>query len=180
MAVDVSGLAFLMPLFTAIFSFILIYVILNKSTIIGESKAVQLIMSAILTIALISVDSIRQLIEEIMPWIAVLAIIIFFIAFIASFPESKLSDVFTSKFLWIIVGILAVIILISGVKTFGSNIGPYLPGQEEPTGVGGAIKKFLYSPKVVGTLLLLIVGAVVAWVIASGGSGGDKGSKGKK
>ena len=65
-----------------------------------------------------------------------------------------------------IVAVMVLIVILAAISIFGNNIYPYIPGSgQNPGGTGGIIKEFLTDSRIFGSVLLIIVGSAVAWII---------------
>ena len=114
----------------------------------------------------------RNLILTVIPWFAILVIGLFLVMAIGGFIGQK--D-FPSKGIGIaFIVLLAIIFIIAALFVFSKYIGPYIPGNTGLSGNPGnpALLGFfgwLYSPAVIGAILLIGVSAAAAWVVTKKG-----------
>lgn len=159
MVVDISGLSYFMPIFGFLFVFVVVYAILTSTKILGDSKWINLLTSFILASIFSVVSSAQEYLQNVTPWFVILMISLFFILLIIGLSQKKIGDVIGTKFVWIIVIVLIIGFLVSAIKIF-----PLFFGNSWTS-----IESFMTNDsRTAGAILLLVIGAVVAWVIASG------------
>lgn len=165
MSLNFSWLSTGMPLLTFALVFVLIFAILRKTKILGETGVINTITSLILSIILLSFTSVGNYIANITPWFAVIIVILFFffmfIAFLIKEPEAFL------KPLTIVFIIIFALILITAIfYTFPSSHA-YLPGESEEGANGTllSIKHFIFEEKFLSGLLLLVIAIIVGFII---------------
>lgn len=162
MPADITFYTWFMPIFGFLFVFVIIYALLAKIKILGESKAVNIFISLVIAIIFATVSSVRQYVQTVTPWFAVLVIALFFILMLVGFTHS--TDKFRTPLAWIFTLLLIIIFLISAIKVFGSAVTQYLPGYPPDS----KVKSFFFSDQFLGAFLLLVVAAVVSWVLTKG------------
>ena len=166
MAVDISGITYFAPLLAFLIVFVILFALLKKSSILGESTFVQLFMSFIIATIFVSAAGVRNYVLTIAPWFAVLVIALFFILFLLAFVGK--STEFMHKGIGItFVILLAIVFLVSGFVVFSQSIYPYLPGS---SGYGAdpniiLLLNWLFTGRVAGALALVAVSALVSWVL---------------
>lgn len=167
MPLDISGLNFFMPVFSFLFVFVIIYAILFKTKVLGESKFILLMVSFVISVVFMSFSSMELFVRTILPWFVVLFVIVFLVLLIAGLSTKNLDNIMTSKFAWVIVSILVIIFLIAAVKVFNPILHPDLiiTSGEEGESFVTQLTDFFGSSKVIGSVLLLIIAGIVAWVI---------------
>mgnify|MGYP001586940675 CR=1 FL=1 len=165
MSLNFSWLSTGMPLLTFVFVFILIYAILKKTKILGETGIINVITSLILSIILLAFTSVGNYIANITPWFSVLLTISFFffmlIAFLIKEPASFL------KPLTIVFIIIFAFVLIAAIFYTFPNTQAYLPGQSEE-GANDTlltIKHFIFEEKFLSGFLLLVIAIIVGFII---------------
>lgn len=167
MAVDLSGLTFLVPIFGFLFVFIILFALLSKTKILGGSRWIDLFVSFIVSIIFVSVSSARVYVESILPWFAILIVAIFLVLIIIGITQKDLDKFMKPWFAWVFIILLIIIFLVAAIKVFAPSISPWLPGYSsaglDPLSV--RIKDFFYSSKFLGSLLLIILAAIVSWVL---------------
>lgn len=167
MALDVSALTYLMPVFGFILVFVIVFAILKKTEILGDNAFIDSLVSFIMAIIFVSVSPVRQYIEAVIPWIGVLVVSLFFVLIIIGFSQKKMEDMLKPSLAWVFIILLILIFLIAALNVFAPVFEPYLPGT---SGTGGdtfllQVKDFLFSERFLGALLLLVVAAIVSWWI---------------
>jgi len=165
MAIDISGIYFFMPVFSFLFVFLIIYAILLKSKILGESGFVNLMISFIMAIIFMSFSSLELYVQTIIPWFIVLFVIVFLVLLIAGLSTKNLDWVMKSGFGWVVIGILVIVFLISAIKVFNPVFHPDLIIT---SGEGISLLEQIrggFGGTALGTILLIIIAAGVAWIL---------------
>lgn len=168
--VDISGIFFFMPVFSFLFVFLISYAILVKTQILGEMPFVNVLVSFILAIVFMSFSSVELYIRTIIPWFAVLFVIVFLILLVAGLSTKNLDGIMTNKFAWIIITILVAMFLIAAIKVFNPVLHPDLvitSGDGTQEGIVQQLSDILDS-RVAGGVLLLVIAIVVSWIITRG------------
>jgi hypothetical protein len=173
--VDVSAITYFAPILAFLIVFVLMYALLNKTEIVGDSWFVQLFVSFVIASMFVAAASVRQYVLSIVPWFAVLIIALFFILMITGLIGGE-AEKLAGKGLGIgFIVILMFVFLLAGIKVFAGLFGNYLPGPY--FGIGGDEEvlfflNWLYSPRVAGAVALIIVAAIVSWILVK--FGGEK------
>jgi hypothetical protein len=166
MAVDISGISYFAPIAAFLLVFIVSFAIFHKTKILGESKFIQIFISFIIAVLFVSAAGVRVYTQVIIPWVAVLLISLVFIMAITTFIGKDME--FLHKGIGIgAVILLAIIFLVSAFFVFSHVITSYLPGQNFGSGADPNVITFLdwlYSPRVIGAILLVIISAAVSWI----------------
>lgn len=159
MTADITFYTWFMPIFGFLFVFVIMFALLDKLKILGDAKAVNIMISFIISIIFVTVASIRQYVQTILPWFAVLIISLFLILLIVGFTGY---DKFPKKTLtWIAIAILVIIFLLSAIKVFGTAVTQYLPGNPSDS----RFKSFIFSDQFLGAFILAIVAVAATWVL---------------
>jgi len=165
MALNISGLLFFMPVFSFLFVTIIVYALLAKTKILGESKWILLLTSFIVAVVFMSFSSAELYVRTIIPWFVILIVVVFLVLMIAMFSTKAWDKIMTPAFAWVIVGVLILMFLIAAIYVFNPV---FHPGLGVTSGQGTSmieqIRGYLEGG-VAGSVLLLIVAIVVAWVI---------------
>jgi len=166
MPADASAIAYFAPIWAFLAVFIIIFALLAKSKILGESRWLNLFVSFVIASIFISAAGVQQYVLTVVPWMAVLILSLFFILLLIGFVGKM--EWFQSK-----VGVVAVIVailvfVVSAIKVFYGVISPYLPGSlnvasAEPNTL--IFISFLFSGPVLGAIFLLILSGLVSWVL---------------
>ncbi|MBI3334585.1 hypothetical protein HYZ97_03800 [Candidatus Pacearchaeota archaeon] len=166
MPVDLSATTYFLPLVSFLLVFLVSFVVLLKTKIV-ENKWVQLFISFLLATLFVSIGGAREYVENVAPWFAVLIISLFFMLLLIGFVGKPLENLPKGVGIFFVV-ILFIVFIISGLLVFSSSIVPYLPGNvgyEGGSPEAVAFFDWLYSPRVGGAILLVIVSALVSWVL---------------
>jgi hypothetical protein len=165
MALNISGLLFFMPILSFLFVFLIIFALLTKTKVVGESKFVLVLISFIISIIFMSFSSAELYVRTIIPWFVILMVIVFLVLLIAMFSTKAWDKIFTPAFAWVIVGVLILMFLIAAIYVFNPVFHPDL-GVTSGQGISmiEQIKGYL-DGGIAGSILLLIVAIIVAWVI---------------
>ncbi len=162
MAADITFYTWFMPIFGFLFVFVIMYALLAKIKILGESQAVNIFISLVIAVIFATVSSVRQYIQTVIPWFAVLIIALFFILMIVGLSQKKMEDFMKPGLGWFFIILLIIVFLIAAIKVFGSAVTQYLPGYPPQN---SKFKNFFFSDQFLGAFLLLVVAAVVSWVL---------------
>lgn len=165
MAIDISGIYFFMPVFSFLLVFLIVYAILARTKILGDSGFVNLLVSFIIAIIFMSFSSLELYVKTIIPWAVVLLVSIFLVLLIAGMSTKELDKIMTKKFGWFFIIILVIIFLIAAIKVFNPVFHPDLIiTSGEGTSL---VEQLTYSidGRVAGTVLLIVIAGVVAWVL---------------
>lgn len=164
--VDLSGISYFMPLLSFLVVFVIIYALLFKTKIIGENKFAQVFTAFLFATIFVSAVGAREYVVNIVPWIAILIVSMFFILLIIGFIGKDAE--FLHKGIGIaVVVILILIFIISGIFVFSDYLAPYLPWNNG-YGANQNVLYFtgwLFSGRIFGGILLLIVSAIVSWIL---------------
>ncbi|PIN77231.1 hypothetical protein COV15_02700 [Candidatus Woesearchaeota archaeon CG10_big_fil_rev_8_21_14_0_10_34_12] len=167
MTVEIGILSLLNPIFVFVFLFVVLYAILAKTKILGESQENNIIVSFVLSIIFATLTSTRDYVISLIPWFAILFVIAFLVLLLVGIMQKDVDKFIKPWVSWIFVIIFVIIIIILAIKVFYPQIAPYTPGGDE-TGANPIIlqiKHLIATPEVLGGLLLLVIAAVTAWVL---------------
>ena len=155
MAVDLSGIGYFNPIFTFVLVVVVIFAILNRTKIIGESSPIQAIVALVLGLIFASVTDVRNYMESVIPGFAVIVIALFFVIFLAAFGLKDMGAIMKPWLVWVFIGILAIVFIYQGY--YHLNI----PGNDAYV----SISDWLHEGKVAGGLWLLIFAAITTFAI---------------
>ncbi len=162
MVVDVSAVTYFAPIMAFLVVFLMSFAVLYKTKIAGESKWVILFLSFILSTLFVSAAGVRRYVEVITPWFGALLLSLFFLLLLIGFVGGKVEGAHNAL-RWIFIVAALAVFIISGVVVFSDTLGAYLPGSISYE--GSPVTEWLYSPPVIGAVLLLIITAAVSWVL---------------
>jgi hypothetical protein len=167
MPIDISGLQFFMPVFSFLFVFLIVYSILSVSKIIGESKFIHLVISFIISVVFMSFSSLELYIRTVIPWLVVLLTIVFAVLLVGFFFTRKFEDIVSPALKWIIIGLVLIVFLVSAIYVFNPVFHPELgvTGGDSGESLIQQMGEFFGDSRFGGSLLLVIVAVIVAWVL---------------
>jgi len=167
MPADLSAITYFAPIAAFLIVFIVLFAVLTKTKLLGDNKWVVLFVSFLIASIFVSVAGARQYIQTIIPWFAVLIVSLFLILILVGFigkPAAFLNKGVGVAF----VILLAIAFLISGFMIFSNVLVSYLPGPGFGTGdnfEATIALDWLYSPRVAGAILLILISAGVSWIL---------------
>ena len=173
MALDISAIYFFMPVFSFLFVTIVVYAILVKTKVLGESQFINLLVSFIIAIIFLSFSSMELYLITVLPWFVVLVVLVFLVLLIFGFSAGDLKGIMNNKFAWVIVAILVIIFLIAAIRVFNPVFDRDLiitSGGDGGGGFGNIIDVIFYS-RWSGSILLLVIAIIVAFIVTRGAKG---------
>ena len=106
---SVSAIGYFMPIFAFLLVFIVIYALLVKTKVLGESPAVMLFISFILSSFFIVEASLVDFVQFSSAWFGTIVISLFFLIVILAFiPGIKIGEFFGKGnwFAWVLLGVM--------------------------------------------------------------------------
>ncbi|MFA5258688.1 MAG: hypothetical protein WC979_05125 [Candidatus Pacearchaeota archaeon] len=163
---DISGLFFFMPVFSFLFVFVVVYAILAKTKVLGDQR-VNLLVSFIIAIIFMNFSSLDLYVRTILPWFVVLLVCLFLALVIIGFSTKDFEKMTTPGFAWVVVAILVIIFLIAAIRVFNPMFHPELGITTAGDGQQGVLVQIMsiFDSQVGGSVLLLIIGLIAAWVL---------------
>ncbi|OIO81496.1 hypothetical protein AUJ84_00970 [Candidatus Pacearchaeota archaeon CG1_02_32_132] len=167
MPADASLIAYFAPVWAFLAVFVIMFALLAKTELLGESKWLNLFVSFVIASIFISAASVQQYVLTIVPWMAVLVISLFFILVLIGFIGK---GEWMHEKIGIVVVITAVVIfIVSGVKVFYTVISPYFPGSADygfgASANGLVFSDWFFSGPVLGAIFLLALSGIISWVL---------------
>ena len=163
--IDISSVIYVLPIVAFLLVAFVIYAVLQKIKLFENPWPSALIALFIATFFVTVVGSIDY-VRYIGAWMAILIVsAVFLLGIIGLFGKGMEG---MNKGIGIAVIIVAILIfIISGIVVYSSYFAPYLPGGQGvgSYSIGGLFTSWLYSPRVVGAVILLVVSAIVAWFL---------------
>lgn len=175
---DLSVLKVFMPVFAWIFTFLLVYGVL-EATQIFKNRGIHAMIAFVFSIMVAVSGSATNTIAAMTPWFLIMIFFIFMIYLIANFMGLSSGDVVTSlggkgAVWWVL--IIGIIILVSGLsQTFGEQLLRGRQGGNETavsgsgTSVDGSFGQnvllILTDAKVLGLLLIFFIAALAVALI---------------
>jgi hypothetical protein len=159
-------LDFFAPLFAALLIFAVVYAILNRTQILGESKAIQWVVAIALGLLTLIYPDIISLVNFISPWFVLL--FIFLILVLVSYQIFGYTQGDIVEYVrgdrtvnWVLVS-LAIIIIVAGVfSVFGERA---LQGSSDASELSegeadfqGNVFQTVFSRQILGVLLIFVI-----------------------
>ena len=158
MEASVSAIGYFMPIFAFLLVFIVVYALLVKTKVLGDSLAVMLFISFILSSFFIVEASLVEFVQFSSAWFGVIVIGLFFLVVIIAFiPEIEIGKFFGGEgsnwFAWVLLGLLVAFFVISSAYVFNWVLN------------WGMIRTW-FDTDWFGMILLLVIAGVVSFTIA--------------
>lgn len=121
MAASLSAIGYFMPIFAFLLIFIVIYALLVKTKVLGESPAVMLFISFILSSFFIVEASLVEFVQFTSAWFGTIVIGLFFLIVILAFvPGIKIGEFFGKGnwFAWVLLGGMILFFIFSSAYIF--------------------------------------------------------------
>jgi|SRR3989344_2463363 len=163
--IDVSGISYFLPIISFLVVWIIVFAILNKTKII-EQPILQTFVAFLFATIFVAAVGPREYIINVSAWFAVFLISLFLIMLIMGLVGKDMS--FMNKGIGVAFVIIVILMfIISAIVIFSDYLGPYLPWSYSSSGNSdaSAITSWLYSARVMGAVLLIVVSAVVSWIL---------------
>lgn len=163
--VDLSGFQYFLPLASFLLVFLITFVVLMKAKI-GGNLFVQLLIAFIVAIIFVTFASTQKFIQSATPAVVILIVCGFFILLLAGLFGKDVA--FMGRGMGIIfIVILFIVFIVTAFVSFSGNIAPYIPGGDSGAADPNVMlfTDWLFTGRVGGAILLLIVSALVAWVL---------------
>jgi hypothetical protein len=167
MPIDVSFIGYFGPIIAFLIILIVSYVLLNK--IFDERKVSNAVISFLIAAIFVSSAGIVEYTLTVIPWIALLMISLVLIIALLAFVGK--TDGMAKGIQVTVLVIAGLVFIISAFIVFSDVLVPYLPGSG--FGDGGTPRAigffdWLYSSRIAGAILLIVLGGLVAWVLVKG------------
>jgi hypothetical protein len=162
MPTDLTFIGFFAPILAFLIVFIVCFAIMAKMKF--GHWGVHLFISFAIAALFVASAATTEYIVNVVPWFAVLLVGLFLILMLTGFVGEGFGKGLSITF----VVLLGLVFLIVGWFLFSSVVGAYVPGSPnygsgDP--VVGGFFEWLYSPRIGGAILLIIVSALVSWVL---------------
>ena len=153
MVASLTGLNFFMPILSFLLVFIVVYAVLNKIQILGESKGIHLFVSFILAIFFVVNVSLVDFVKTSSSWFVVIFVLVFLVLVMIAFTQGSLEIVKNKYVALILVGGLIAVFVISSAYAFNWAVN------------WAMVHSWIYTDWF-GLILLLIVAGVVSAILA--------------
>lgn len=166
---DAGFLNFLLPVFSFLLIFAIIYGILQKSKFLGESINLNVWVAISVSILFALAPGAMEFVTVIAPWFVVLVIIAFSFLLIFFFMGVKVETIKNvaekeAAVRWTIIIISIIIVIIGLTSVFGPIFGTPI---QEGGGMGKEIQRSIFDPQVLTTVFILIVVGQAVRLIAA-------------
>lgn len=167
MVVDVGFVVLIAPILAFLLVAFVVGAILVKIKLFEDNKWMAVFVGLIVASLFVASVGLTDLVLTIVPWIAVLFVSLVFFLMLVGFVGGLDNE---KKVIGIIFMVLfGIVLLVSTFVVFNNVIINYLPGP----GFGGSNSDpeiifffdWLYSPRVFGTILLVVASALVSWFL---------------
>ena len=165
MPIDTSTITYFLPLIGFLFVVVLLYAIIIKTRAIGSSKYIAITLALLAGLIFISLTKFRDYIIELVPYLISLIIIAFFLLILLMFLTKDFTKII-KPLSWVFVIAFALIIIILAMKFFPS-VYQLLP-KTNSWALNSPLlsfKHWLYSKKIVNSIVFIIAAAIVTVVI---------------
>tara|TARA_Y100000034_G_scaffold103395_1_gene128899 strand:+ start:1361 stop:1879 length:519 start_codon:yes stop_codon:yes gene_type:complete len=169
-AVDISPIGALAPVAAFLIVVAVSFSVFIKTKLMGDNAWVQLFVSFVIGALFVGAAGAVQLVQTIVPWFAVLLVSFFLLLALMGFLGKDMN--FASKGAGVVfIVLLGIVFLFSAFSVYSNTLVNYLPGPGFGAGGDEGVLFFLdwlYSPRVLGTVILVLVSAVASWVLVKG------------
>ncbi len=154
-----SGLGeFLLPVFLFILIYAILYAVLSKTKIFGDSVNINAIVAFALAALFAALPGAMEFVSVIAPWFIVMVIVAFSVLLVFMFGGLKvdaIENIFKNTSVYWTIIILSIIIVIGGLTVV---YGPFFVGGS-PSGeaAGASIHRAVFNIKVLTTIVVLII-----------------------
>ena len=150
---------FFLPVFSFLFIFVIVYAVLDKFKLMGESKAVKVIAALSIALLFLFSQATLKFVNFVTPWFVVLVIVAFFILALFMFmgvKEKEMEATIANPTVYWTVLVIIIILLIAAIGTVFSDFFSGEGGEiTDPT--KASITQILVHPRILGALFLLVI-----------------------
>ncbi len=155
--IDVSGISYFLPVFGFLLVFVVVYALLKKTQILGESEFANVMVGFVVAIIFVTMTAARRYVEVATPWVMVLFIVLLFILILVGMVhKDKIGEIMKNWVLWVFVVAVILIFLIAAIKVFPGTVDSWIYDLKYYFGI---------EDRVLGSVLLLIIAIIVAVVL---------------
>lgn len=175
---DVGLISYFSPILPVLFVFALLFGILQKTKLVGESVGLNAIIAAVISLTVLLSQSMLELINFMIPWFVVAIIFLMMLLLLFKLfgaDDKVISSVVTNKtFMWAMIGISIVILVASFSFVYGQDLVEQTHTSANITEGTGATASFeqnifqiINHPKVLGMIIIFII-AIFAVALLTG------------
>lgn len=150
--VDLSSIQSFLPILAFLLVFTVVFAVLAKIKVLGESKFVNLLISFIVAAIFVSVTSATDYVIKITPWFVIFVVSFMFILIIIGFSDKVPDALKKGLGIVFVIGVL-IAFLISAFYTFSS------------ASFIGQVSDWVTKPRIYGAILLIVIGAIASWIL---------------
>jgi hypothetical protein len=162
--IDLSGLNYLLPIFSFLLVFVVAYAVLLKTKIVGDSNYTQLFTAFLIATVFVLALKPRDFILSIVPWFAIIIVMAFFILALTGFVGESGKKLGEGISKGLIVALL-VLFVISAFFVFSDYYAPYLPGGSGGNSNISGFFSWFYNSRIFGGVILILISLIVSWVL---------------
>lgn len=164
---DVGLIKYFVPVFTFVFVWLIMFMLLSKVKIFGDNKNLNSFFSFIVAVLFMFVGPAWKIVSIMTPWFVVLFILIIFmllIFMVLGVESSKIIETAwdNAALFWVLFFVGLAIFGYALSQMYGEEIQSVYGGEEEgegATGLAGDIFKIIFHPKILGIVLILVIAA---------------------
>jgi|TARA_B100002003_G_C14013079_1_gene488774 hypothetical protein len=161
---DIAGLQQFSSIFVFIFIWLVVYAILAFSKILGENKAINIMIGLVVGIFVLFSPIATGVIEYIAPWFAVIFIFVIFVTIaLKMFGASGMESLGSLKTVTFVVIIL--VLIVGALSYVRQQV--TVPGDNETSVDYSKTTTILFHPKILGIIFVMII-AVFTIVLLAG------------
>lgn len=164
MAVDVSFLVYFGPILAYFLVGLVVATVIVNSNLLGKSKWVGIFAGLVIATIFVAAGGVVDYVLVVTPWIAALLLSVFFILLLSGFAGVKPDSKFFKSMGPVFIVVAGIIFIVSAFVVYSDIISRYVIFSDYY--IGNGFTDLLYSPRVLGAILLLFVAAIVSWVVA--------------
>lgn len=157
MSASLSAIGYFVPIFAFLLVFVVVYALLVKTKILGESSAVMLFISFILASFFVVQVSLVDFVQFSSAWFGVIVIGVFFLLLVLAFLPGESPLGFLTKhdwFSWAMLIVILVFFVVSAAYSFNYALN------------WGEVQEWFRSDWF-GMILLLVIAGIVSWKITA-------------
>lgn len=170
---DLGLIQYFAPAFTFFLILIITWAILEKTSLLGDNKAVNWIIALCMAVLAMLVPGLSDVIQIMTPWFIVLFIFMILLVVIFLFMGVKgdtLAGVFGKNtfVIWVVVIVSLAIVGYSFMQVYGESIQSLTNPEDAEGDLNATIGQILFHPKIMGMVLILVIaGLIVRFVSVS-------------
>ncbi len=157
---DIGLLEYVVPIFSFLLVYAVLYAILIKTKILGDNNLVNSVVPLAISILFLLMPGAVSFINFITPWFVVLVIVGFAVALLFLFlgvsDETVKGWAHNPTIYWTALIFMMIIIIAGLIHVFGNFFGAPDPGA---VSAGAEIEFSIFHPKIIATIFVLIVAA---------------------